>query len=266
MQDSDEICTYVLLYYAPSRILRNHSMDRMMATPNNSLLRHDVGSSVAPGDRLGLVARGKTQLLAGRGTYVRRGHLYASLVGTLTAARRDGDGEGASAEKDQGRESWTISVEAERRGPEDSRCSTDVTMGTLVLGRIGRVVRPSHATVDVVAVVPDDDNEGRPAIVPLREPFSGTLRQNEIRPNSSLEVRIEECVRPGDLILARIHADGERDFILTTAEAELGVIRANCESSGVEMRAVSWKEMQCPVTGVKEGRKVAKPRQVQSTA
>ena len=62
------------------------------------------------------------------------------------------------------------------------------------------------------------------------------------------------------MILARIHANGERDFILTTAEAELGVVQAICESSGCEMQPVSWKEMRCKATGVKEVRKVAKPR------
>ena len=102
--------------------------------------------------------------------------------------------------------------------------------------------------------------------MPLHEPFTGTLRQNELRPNSSLEVKIEECVRPGDVVLARVHDYGERDYVLSTVKAELGVIRAICESSGCEMRPVSWKEMRCPVSGAKEGRKVAKPRQAVRTA
>ena len=41
------------------------------------------------------------------------------------------------------------------------------------------------------------------------------------------------------------------------------MIQAICESSGyVIMEPVSWKEMKCPVTNVREGRKVAKPRQI----
>ena len=64
--------------------------------------------------------------------------------------------------------------------------------------------------------------------------------------------------------MARIHANGEREYILTTAEAELGVIQAICESSGCVMQPISWKEMICPVSKVKEGRKVAKPRQIRT--
>merc|ERR1719491_63367 len=132
----------------------------------------------------------------------------------------------------------------------------------IVLGRVMKVVRPSHAMVDIVAIVPDNNQGGASAfIVPFDEPFSGSLRHSEIRPNSSLEVEISDCVRPGDLILARIHAMGEKDLILTTVEAELGVIKAVCESSGCEMVPMSWKEMLCPTSKVKEYRKVAKPRQ-----
>jgi len=120
--------------------------------------------------------------------------------------------------------------------------------------------------VDIVAIVsslssaqqnPDDEE-----LQPLHEPFAGTLRQGELRPNAALEVRIEECVQPGDVVLARVLADGDRDFILTIADAHLGVVRATCESSGHVMRSISWKEMECPVTGLREGRKVAKPRRI----
>jgi exosome complex component CSL4 len=149
----------------------------------------------------------------------------------------------------------------------------------LVLGRVTRVARPSHASIDIVAILPDDNNNNnnndksdnddigqgngqmiQPLVIPLLEPYTGTLRQGEIKPKSSLEVRIEECFRPGDVILARIHAEGEREYILSTAEAELGVVRAVCEGSGVQMEAMSWKEMRCPISLAREPRKVAKPR------
>lgn len=46
-------------------------------------------------------------------------------------------------------------------------------------------------------------------------------------------------------------------FHLTTAENELGVAIA-FSSNGVPMVPISWTEMQCPETLVKEFRKVAK--------
>mmetsp|Transcript_30327 Transcript_30327/g.54924 ORF Transcript_30327/g.54924 Transcript_30327/m.54924 type:complete len:252 (-) Transcript_30327:84-839(-) len=250
----------------------------MAPTTTTPTLRHKIGATVTPGDRLGLIAtrNNKTTLLSGKGTYIRQGQLYASLLGTLCATTHNDD-VASSAENEESRESWTISIQSERSFTQPSSYSKNSTpicpqVGMLILGRITRVVRPSHAMVDIVAIVPDDNQNNddsskqqhQPFILPLHEPFSGTLRQNEIRPNSSLEIHIEDCVRPGDVLLARVHANGERDFILTTAEAELGVVQAVCESSGCEMQAISWKEMQCPESKVKEGRKVAKPRQIRA--
>ncbi|KAL7529953.1 hypothetical protein ACHAXR_003242 [Thalassiosira sp. AJA248-18] len=255
------------------------------------LLRHNIGATITPGDRLGLASNKKTTLLPGKGTYIRQGHLYASILGTLCAAvhhHEEEDNNNNDGEASEGVEKWIISIQPERQQrpsllPNNNNNSssyknnnTTLTpqVGMLVIGRITRVIRPTQAMVDISAIVTEqhtqqqhDTNDQhhhqhqQPFIIPLHEPFSGTLRQNELRPNSSLEINIEDCIRPGDVILARIHANGERDYVLTTAEAELGVIQAVCESSGCEMRAISWKEMECPVSLVREGRKVAKPRQ-----
>ena len=256
-----------------------------MAATQLPTLRHEIGATVTPGDRLGLATRNKTTLLAGKGTYLRHGHIYASLLGKLCVTKHqvvdDND-------MDEDGDKWIISVQSEKsissslsQSSYMNNSSTSICpeVGMLIVGRVTRVMRPTQASIDIVAMVPEEDNNrqtnntntntsttsNQPSIIPLHEPFSGILRQNEIRPNSSLEVRIEECIHPGDVILARIHANGEREYILTTAEAELGVIQAICESSGCVMQPISWKEMVCPVSKVKEGRKVAKPRQMTRT-
>jgi len=46
-------------------------------------------------------------------------------------------------------------------------------------------------------------------------------------------------------------------YQLSTAENELGVVTAHGEA-GVSLVPISWTEMQCPVTYVKEQRKVAR--------
>jgi len=46
--------------------------------------------------------------------------------------------------------------------------------------------------------------------------------------------------------------------LLTTAENELGVVIAKSEAAGEKMVPISWTEMQCPKTYIKELRKVAK--------
>ena len=256
----------------------------MASTTSTQLptLRHEIGATVTPGDRLGLATRNKTILIASKGTYLRQGHVYASLLGKLCVTKHQVN-HNDNMEEDE--DKWIISVQSEKSVSSSSSYMNNSSrsicpeVGMLIVGRVTRVMRPTQASIDIVAIVPEDDvksnnnlqnNDNNTStisnqIIPLHEPFSGILRQNEIRPNSSLEVRIEECIHPGDVILARIHANGEREYILTTAEAELGVIQAICESSGCVMQPISWKEMICPVSKVKEGRKVAKPKQMTRT-
>lgn len=189
-------------------------------------------------------------------TSLLQGNLYSSRLGTLQAQQ---DTSGESIER------WFISIKPEQKvNLSQSSYSANSTsicpkVGDIVLGRVTKVIRPTHATVDILAIVSDTSNT---QLQPLYEAYSATLRVNELRPNSSMEVEISDCIRPSDIILARIHALGEKDYILSTVEAELGVIKAVCESSGKEMKTVSWKEMECTVTGVREARKVAKPKVV----
>uniref|UniRef100_A0A3B3T765 Exosome component 1 n=1 Tax=Paramormyrops kingsleyae TaxID=1676925 RepID=A0A3B3T765_9TELE len=51
--------------------------------------------------------------------------------------------------------------------------------------------------------------------------------------------------------------DVQSNYLLTTAENELGVVVAHSEA-GVQMIPISWCEMQCPRTHGKEFRKVAR--------
>ncbi|KPP68610.1 exosome complex component CSL4-like [Scleropages formosus] len=68
---------------------------------------------------------------------------------------------------------------------------------------------------------------------PLKERFRGTIRSH---------------ISLGDV---------QSNYLLTTAENELGVVVAHSEA-GVQMVPISWCEMQCPRTHAKEFRKVAR--------
>ena len=210
--------------------------------------------------------------------------MFASLTGQVMATEQmkiDDTTESNSNENDN--DTWIVSIEQSQQQTSQSayaKASNSISpnIGSLILGRVTRVVRPSYAVVDIIAMLPNETNaqstkqsspsnnnneqqQQQPGIIPFHEPYAGTLRQNEIKPQSALELDLSECIRPGDIILARIHAlGGEKEYILSTAETELGVIKAVCESSGYELRPVSYKEMECVVSGVREGRKVAKPR------
>jgi exosome complex component CSL4 len=70
-------------------------------------------------------------------------------------------------------------------------------------------------------------------------------------------VEVVTSFRPGDVIHAEVISLGDaRSYYLSTAKEELGVIMATSDA-GATMVPVSWKEMQCPLTTLKEARKVS---------
>mmetsp|Transcript_21014 Transcript_21014/g.48538 ORF Transcript_21014/g.48538 Transcript_21014/m.48538 type:complete len:207 (-) Transcript_21014:894-1514(-) len=194
-------------------------------------LRFEIGSVVAPGDRLGSTR----QVSAGEGTYQRGGHVYSGIVGTLCCSDDD--------------DKAVVSVRPSRRFAS----SLVLRVGQICLVKVMRLVM-QQATVEIVAV------EGVGA---LPCPHEGSIRREDVRTGASQEIQLQDCYRPGDFVLARILSLGDaRRYLLTTAEPELGVIRA-VGQSGKPMVALSWKEMECPVTKVKEARKCAKPSNLQ---
>ncbi|XP_070772600.1 exosome complex component CSL4 isoform X3 [Enoplosus armatus] len=80
-----------------------------------------------------------------------------------------------------------------------------------------------------------------------------------LRKNEGEEVETYKSFRPGDIVLAKVISlgDVQSNYLLTTAENELGVVVAHSEA-GSQMIPISWCEMQCPRTHAKEFRKVAR--------
>ncbi|XP_050754980.1 exosome complex component CSL4 isoform X3 [Gymnogyps californianus] len=72
-------------------------------------------------------------------------------------------------------------------------------------------------------------------------------------------VEVYKSFRPGDIVLAKVISlgDAQSNYLLSTAENELGVVVAHSEA-GVQMVPISWCEMQCPQTHTKDFRKVAR--------
>ncbi|XP_074089320.1 exosome complex component CSL4 isoform X4 [Macrotis lagotis] len=77
---------------------------------------------------------------------------------------------------------------------------------------------------------------------PLKNSFRGTIRKEDVRATEKDKISL---------------GDAQSNYLLTTAENELGVVVAHSES-GVQMVPISWCEMQCPRTHTKEFRKVAR--------
>ncbi|XP_028917566.1 exosome complex component CSL4 isoform X2 [Ornithorhynchus anatinus] len=94
---------------------------------------------------------------------------------------------------------------------------------------------------------------------PLKNSFRGTIRKEDVRATEKDKVEIYKSFRPGDIVLAKVISlgDAQSNYLLTTAENELGVVVAHGEA-GAQLVPISWCEMQCPQTHVKEFRKVAR--------
>lgn len=210
----------------------------MGGTPVN--LRFPEGSKVTPGDRLGSFR----EIAAGSGTYARGTHVYASLLGTIVLTRCCEDTMG-----DNGLNQLPVISIMPLHGKASS--SQVLSVGQTVLGRIVRV-NTQQAAVEIVAA-----GNIRGTLKDLR---SGVIRKEDVKSGPTEDVMVYDSFRPGDFVLAKVISLGDpKRYFLSTAEPELGVIRAMCSSSGKYMVPVNYKEMECPETKAKEPRKCAKP-------
>lgn len=181
---------------------------------------------VVPGLRL---CESDDHHIAGAGTYAQHGYIYSSLLGSLKLTNTS---------------SSCVSVEVEGCGQKTVVPSTGDVVTVEILS-----VNPRFAKVHIKCVKD----------VVLAEPFRGQIRKEDVRAVEKDRVEMYKSFRPGDIVLARVISFGDSmaGYLLTTGENELGVVIARSEA-GASMVPVSWTEMQCPDTYVKEHRKVAK--------
>jgi exosome complex component CSL4 len=186
--------------------------------------------------------------LPGPGTHIYENNILASIIGTsaiIPAANKSSKP--------------TISV---------PRQSTSINalplVGSTVLCRVTRV-RQRELYASILTVI----NSSSPALstdinsythlTNDEVQFQAILRKEDIRTHSDPSTTISSSYRVGDIIVAHIISLGdERNYYISTAGNEFGVVVATSEQ-GNAMVPVSWKEMRDVVTGIGEGRKVARP-------
>ncbi|RDD41649.1 Exosome complex component CSL4 [Trichoplax sp. H2] len=184
----------------------------------------EVGNPVIPGQRLGSI----DQFSAGLGTYVRQRHIYASLVGYKDIISQAG-------------QLPKIQIKT-----GNVSCNLP-TIGKVVTAKVLNV-NPRFCRVLIICT----------GTTPLKEPFKGTIRKEDIRATEKDKVDMYNCFKPGDAVLAEVISLGDpRSYYLSTAKNELGVIFAK-STAGHPMIPISWTEMQCPHTEKIELRKVAR--------
>ncbi|KAL9436561.1 hypothetical protein AB3S75_022584 [Citrus x aurantiifolia] len=185
---------------------------------------------VTPGEVLGKA----TEVTAGKGAYVAKhnGLVYASLTGLLRTLSPPPDSPDQRA---------TVEVTGHKaHGPVPEP-------GSVVIARVTKVMT-RMASADIMCV----------GAKSVREKFSGIIRQQDVRATEIDKVDMHLSFRPGDIVRASVLSLGDaRAYFLSTAKNDLGVVSAESTAGGT-MVPISWTEMQCPLTGQIEQRKVAK--------
>ncbi|KAF4348108.1 hypothetical protein F8388_012692 [Cannabis sativa] len=193
-------------------------------------MEEDDANMVTPGEVLGKASDFK----AGKGAYVSpHNHIiYASLTGLRRIQYPPLDA------PDQRPTIEVTGHKAHGVVPEP---------GSIVIGRVTRVMA-RMASLDIMCV----------GTKSVPEKFSGIIRQQDVRATEIDKVDMHTSFRVGDIVRAIVLSLGDaRAYHLSTAKNELGVVSAESGACAT-MVPVSWTEMQCPLTGQIEQRKVAK--------
>ncbi|XP_030763851.1 exosome complex component CSL4 [Sitophilus oryzae] len=177
-----------------------------------------------PGQRLSICDKIYT---SGQGTYERKGYIYSMLGGVVDIVEKNG----------------LKVLEVHSNGQN----TVIPSQGDIVTAEV-YIITQQHAKCHIKCI----------GNTVLKSSFRAIIRKEYVRVTEKDKVEIYKSFRPGDIILARVLPITEaHSYQLSTAENELGVVIAHSEH-GYPMIPVSWTEMQCPKTLVKEPRKVAK--------
>ncbi|WCJ43731.1 Exosome complex component CSL4 [Euphorbia peplus] len=189
---------------------------------------------VTPGEVLGK----SSEFIAGKGAYVApyRNTDLLYVYSSLTGLRRT-----LSPSPDSPDQRPTVEVAGHKvRG-------TVPEPGSIAIARVTKVTAKT-ASADIMCV----------GTKSVQEKFTGIIRQQDVRATEIDKVDMHLSFRPGDIVKASVVSLGDsRAYYLSTAKNELGVVSAESRA-GATMVPVSWTEMQCPLTGQIEHRKVAK--------
>ncbi|XP_076052909.1 exosome component 1 Csl4 [Oratosquilla oratoria] len=175
-----------------------------------------------PGQRI-CEASGK--YMSGEGTYIFNKYIYASVPGQVKVQSKEG-----------------VNVIRVLQGDKNA-CLPEP--GVIVTCRVLQVTA-NQTNVSIICV----------GSHMLDVPFRGTIHIENVREHLIDQVDMHSCFRPDDIILARVLSLGNmRQYELSTASNDLGVVTAHCEE-GHPLVPASWETMRCQCR--LEKRKVAK--------
>lgn len=195
---------------------------------------------IIPGDVIGK----EEDLECGDGTYKYNGNIYSSLYGNLYYKRENNvdllDKMTASVVCDDSADNFNY--------------DTEFKPGSIVIGRVFQVTN-KNCQIHIYLV------DGRK--IGKYSSLKGIVRKENVHPFEISNFFMGDCFSIGDIVMAKVIVGGVYDMktfgiALTTNSSSLGVIMAFGSQSRSLLVPSSWDSMVCPVTGLKEPRKVAK--------
>lgn len=176
-----------------------------------------TGNAVLPGDRLGVIE----EFVPGNGTYQEDGVIYAAAAGTILI--------------DMKKKKIAVSPYVKPILPK---------RGDIVLGSIDSVEgKKAYVTIGMIGEKT------------LPYPFSGVIFIRQA--TGRFLDTIYEAFAPGDIVKAVIIDDEDNMYRLSTADEDLGVIRAFCSKCGGNV-VREKRRLRCVSCGSIEQRKVAR--------
>jgi len=123
-------------------------------------------------------------------------------------------------------------------------------IGDVIYGKVSKVTS-TYARVEILSTETQ----------PLTNSFTGTIIKENMRSYDVDKIDVFKCFTSGDVVKARVLSLGKtaQSLFLSTAENEMGVVFSRNEYTDALMIPINWYQFQCPLSFIKESRKVAKP-------
>ena len=174
----------------------------------------------------------KQAFLLGNGVYRDDyGSIRSSLVGTCERREKDG----------------TTELSVTTSSTHGQAIESVITIGDIVHAQV-RKIGMNQAQVEIFAL----------GDVVLTNFARGVIRREDMKLKEIDSLVVRDCFRPEDIVRAQVISLGDsRQYYLSTAEDELGVIHAKSEVDNSLLQASSQSEMLNVKTNIKELRKVA---------
>eukprot|EP00834_Sanchytrium_tribonematis_P008981 NODE_1335_length_1300_cov_0.716903.p1 type:complete len:181 gc:universal NODE_1335_length_1300_cov_0.716903:799-257(-) len=120
---------------------------------------------------------------------------------------------------------------------------------------IGKCIFMTRKTAHIEIVLVERNIGNEVLKIPIFEEYKGILRHVDVQEFERDSVVMQEKLRLGDIVRGCVISYGDNAVYLSTAHKYLGVLHAM--KNGQIMSVINQEQVQCPITGEIESRKLA---------